>query len=263
MRSAGVQKKRPESRAFSQCCAGMVKPPLLVVFLALVIVPFGSFVKTTRSGLSVFKSASSRRRTKSTTAITHRRAPRRAGRAITPTATAATSACAAARTTWATRTRRTIAIRTRRAITELPWRPISETAAATTATFARWTVTKRTRRPVTRGRRTRTIRHRVQRADIGRLRTLGAVFQVVFDPLTFVQGPKTLPGNIRKMGEDVISTLTWRDEPKTFGFVEPLHNTGWHGESLSFFLAILTDKVPQRMAFEGARHSILQTLKWA
>lgn len=60
---------------------------------------------------------------------------------------------------------------------------------------------------------------------LGRLRSLGAVFDFKVHGLTLGQGAEAAALDRGEMDEYVLATVIRSDEAKTFGFVKPLNST--------------------------------------
>jgi hypothetical protein len=93
--------------------------------------------------------------------------------------------------------------------------------------------------------------------NVDRLITLGALGDLEFHGLTFLQGFVTfaLDGGVM---DKHISTILWRDEPITFLIVEPLHFSFCHyGKSPSLSCAFSERKgLEERPASEGVIYVI-------
>jgi len=75
----------------------------------------------------------------------------------------------------------------------------------------------------------------LHRANVRGLQPLGAGGDVEADPLTFLQGLKTLFLDRGEMSEEILAAVFWRDEAEALCIVEPLWST-------------VADKAPTRRA---------------
>jgi len=71
--------------------------------------------------------------------------------------------------------------------------------------------------------------------NVNRLETLGTLFYLKVDRLTFAQGFETRALNRIEMYEYILTTVRRSNKTKTFGFVKPLYCTCSHS---TFYLNI-------------------------
>lgn len=64
--------------------------------------------------------------------------------------------------------------------------------------------------------------------DINGLQTLGSFFDVKIDSLAFSQGLETVTVDCGEMDEDILTTVSGRNETKTLGLVKPFDCTCSH-----------------------------------
>jgi hypothetical protein len=64
------------------------------------------------------------------------------------------------------------------------------------------------------------------RANVGRLRTLLALFDFKFDTLAFGQGLETAALDFAEVREQILAAAVLGDETEAFAFVEPFDGAG-------------------------------------
>src|SRR3984957_1032670 len=75
-------------------------------------------------------------------------------------------------------------------------------------------------------------RQTLQRLDVSRLQTLGALLRFEAHLLVFSQRLEAVAADFREVSEQVVAALVRSNEAKAFAVVEPLNGTGIHEESL-------------------------------
>src|ERR1700761_992911 len=75
-------------------------------------------------------------------------------------------------------------------------------------------------------------RQTLQRLDVSRLQTLGALLRFEAHLLVFSQRLEAVAADFREVSEQVVAALVRCNEAKAFAVVEPLNGTGIHEEPL-------------------------------
>jgi hypothetical protein len=95
------------------------------------------------------------------------------------------------------------------------------------------------------------------------MQAFGAFDSFERDLLTSFQGFVSFHADSGVMSEKVIASVIWKNEPETFGIIEPLHVTCAHGRTSGILLIICNYYVQQRNLYSINWHLSKDGLPYA